>query len=243
MAKVTEDYTGKIVVVTGASRGIGKLAANHFLANGATVVGMSRGEGTIDAQGYHHLSLDISDHKQVRNTFFKIGKEFKTVDILVNNAAVLTSQYSLIMPAEDAEAMININVLGTFYVSREAAKLMKKTKFGRIINLGSMASSLEPMGDSIYAASKSAVITLANVMAKEFSGYNVTCNTIGISAYETDMLNSHTDQAKIKIKEIIANMPVPRFAESDDILNVLDFFASERSSYISAQTIYLGGIN
>ncbi|MBT4792935.1 MAG: SDR family oxidoreductase, partial [Halobacteriovoraceae bacterium] len=187
MTTITEDYTGKIVVVTGSSRGVGKLAANHFLTNGATVAGISRGEGTIDNENYHHYSIDISDSKQVRNTFFKIGKEFKTVHIVVNNAAVLTSQYSLIMPAEDAEAMININLLGTFYVSREAAKLMKKSKFGRIINIGSMASSLEPMGDSIYAASKAGVITLANVMAKEFSGYNVTCNTLGISAYETDM--------------------------------------------------------
>ena len=80
-------------------------------------------------------------------------------------------------------------------------------------------------------------------MAKELAPMNVTCNTIGITAIETDMLNSHSDTAKEKIKEIIAALPVARMAVADDILNVIDFFASDRSSYISAQTIYLGGIN
>ena len=139
--------------------------------------------------------------------------------------------------------MLNVNLLGVFVVSRESAKLMRKNNFGRIINIGSMASSLEPMGDSIYAATKIAIITLANVMAKEFSSLNITCNTVAITAIETDMLNQHTSVAQEKIKEIIASLPVPRQAETDDILNVIDFFASDRSSYISAQTIYLGGIN
>jgi 3-oxoacyl-[acyl-carrier protein] reductase len=80
-------------------------------------------------------------------------------------------------------------------------------------------------------------------MAKEFSSLNITCNTLAITAIDTDMLRSHNDTAQDKINEIIAAMPVPRFADIDDILNVIDFFASERSSYISAQTIYLGGIN
>lgn len=128
-------------------------------------------------------------------------------------------------------------------VSREAAKLMRGKKESRIINIGSMASSLEPMGDAIYAATKSGIISLANVMAKEFASINVTCNTLAITAIDTDMLRSHNDTAQDKIKEIIANLPVPRIAEVDDILNVVDFFASDRSSYITAQTIYLGGIN
>jgi 3-oxoacyl-[acyl-carrier protein] reductase len=84
---------------------------------------------------------------------------------------------------------------------------------------------------------------MANVMAKEFSTLNITCNTLAITAFETDMLNQHSETAKIKIKEIIKNLTIPRIANRDDILNVIDFFASDRSSYITAQTIYLGGIN
>jgi 3-oxoacyl-[acyl-carrier protein] reductase len=147
------------------------------------------------------------------------------------------------MPIKNVVDMINTNLLGVFVVSREAAKLMRSNMPSRIINIGSMASSLEPMGDSIYAATKSAIITLANIMAKEFSSNNITCNTLGISAIDTDMLRSHNDTAQEKIKGIIASLPIPRLAEKEDIINVLDFFASDRSSYITAQTIYLGGIN
>jgi 3-oxoacyl-[acyl-carrier protein] reductase len=147
------------------------------------------------------------------------------------------------MPIKNVMDMLNVNLLGVFIVSREAAKLMRGKESGRIINIGSMASSLEPIGDSIYAATKSGIITLANVMAKEFSTLNITCNTLAITAIETDMLNSHSANAQVKIKQIINNLPIPRIANIDDILNVIDFFSSERSSYITAQTIYLGGIN
>jgi 3-oxoacyl-[acyl-carrier protein] reductase len=147
------------------------------------------------------------------------------------------------MPIANAIEMVNVNLLGTFFVSREAAKLMRNNSYSRIINIGSMAASLEPVGDSIYAACKAGIITLANVMAKEFASMNVTCNTIAITAIETDMLKQHSPTAQLKIKEIIRNLPVPRMAEIDDILNVIDFFSSERSSYITAQIIYLGGLN
>jgi Dehydrogenases with different specificities (related to short-chain alcohol dehydrogenases) len=96
------------------------------------------------------------------------------------------------------------------------------------------------MGDSIYAATKAGINTLANVMAKEFSQYNITCNTLGITAIETDMLSQ---LPRHKIDEIIAKLTVPRYAVPNDIFNVVDFFASENSSYVTGQVIYLGGIN
>ena len=117
---------------------------------------------------------------------------------------------------------------------------MRKRKWGRIINIGSMAASLEPMGDSVYAACKAGLSTLANVMAKEFASFNVTCNTLAITAIDSDMLSQ---LPRDKIEAIIAGLPVPRFATPDDILNVVDFLAAERSSYITAQTIFLGGVN
>lgn len=238
------EYNGKIVLVTGASRGVGLHLVNHFLSKGAIVLGLSKGQSLVVNENYHHFSVDIGNPESVVNCFRKeISKVTKKIDIVINNAAVLTSQYSMIMPIKNAVDMVNVNLLGVFFVSREAAKLMRGIPYGRIINIGSMASSLEPMGDSIYAATKAGVITLANVMAKEFSAMNVTCNTVAISAIETDMLNSHSDNAKVKIKEIIKNMPIPRMAIADDILNVIDFYASERSSYITAQMIYIGGIN
>ncbi len=238
-------YKDKIVLITGTSRGVGLTIANHFLDNGATVIGLSRNQSfVISSPKYFHYDVDLSDPQAIIDCFRKnISKNFRNIDILVNNAAVMTSQYSMIMPIKNAIEMVNTNLLGVFTVSRETAKLMRSKSPSRIINIGSMASSLEPIGDSIYAATKSAIITLANIMAKEFTSYNVTCNTIGITAIDTDMLHSHNETAQVKIKEIIASLPIPRLAENDDILNVIDFFSSERSSYITAQTIYLGGIN
>ncbi len=238
-------YKDKIVLITGTSRGVGLIIANHFLDNGATVIGLSRSQCfVISSPNYFHYDVDLSDPQAIIDCFRKnISKNFKTIDILVNNAAVMTSQYSMIMPIKNAIEMVNTNLLGVFTVSRETAKLMRSKSPSRIINIGSMASSLEPIGDSIYAATKAGIITLANIMAKEFTSYNVTCNTIGITAIDTDMLQSHNETAQVKIKEIIASLPIPRLAENDDILNVIDFFSSERSSYITAQTIYLGGIN
>jgi 3-oxoacyl-[acyl-carrier protein] reductase len=237
-------YFNKNVLITGTSRGVGFEIANYYLENGAIVVGLSRREATIENVNYKHYSVDLSDPDSIVGCFKqKIGRDFKSLDIVINNAAVLTSQYSMIMPLKNAIDMVNINLLGVFFVSREAAKLMRKSTSGRIINIGSMASSLEPVGDSIYAACKVGIITLANVMAKEFASMNITCNTLAITAIETDMLRQHTPTAQVKINEIIKNLPIPRMTKIDDILNVIDFFSSERSSYITGQMIYLGGIN
>lgn len=237
-------YKGKVVLITGSSRGVGLELTKHFIKAGATVIGLSRGDSSFKDELYKHFLVDIGDPESITNCFKKeISKLYKRIDIVINNAAVLTSQYSMIMPIKNAVEMVNVNLLGVFFVSRESAKLMRGKEQGRIINIGSMASSLEPIGDSIYAATKAGISSLANVMAKELSSMNVTCNTLAITAIETDMLNSHSETAKVKIKEIISNLPSPRMASAEDILNVIDFFASDRSSYITAQTIYLGGIN
>lgn len=237
-------YKDKIVIITGSSRGVGLQITKHFIKNGATVIGLSTGDSTFKDEKYKHFSVNIGDAESITNCFKKeICKQFKRIDIVINNAAVMTSQYSMVMPIKNAIDMVNVNLLGVFFVSREASKLMRGKEEGRIINIGSMASSLEPIGDSIYAATKAGISSLANVMAKELSSMNITCNTLAITAIETDMLNSHSATAQVKIKEIINSLPMPRMASADDILNVIDFFASDRSSYITAQTIFLGGIN
>jgi 3-oxoacyl-[acyl-carrier protein] reductase len=234
-------YINKVVLVTGSRRGVGKTIAEHFLKNGADkVIGLARGLSSIDHRNYYHFEVDVGSPDSVIKGFAEIKKVTDSIQILVNNAAVLTSQYSMIMPPAAAQAMVNTNLLGPFMVSREAAKTMRKRKWGRIINIGSMAASLEPVGDSIYAACKAGLSTLSNVMAKEFASMNVTCNTLGINAIESDML---AQLPRDKIEAIIASLPVPRMSKEDDILNVIDFFAAERSSQITAQTVFLGGVN
>ena len=234
------NYNEKIVLVTGSSRGVGRQIAQHFVDGGATVIGFARGESSITHERHHHVKVNLADVQAIQAAFSTVRKLVPRIDIVINNAAVLTSQYAMIMPPGAAQAMVNVNLLAPFMVSREAAKLMRKNQWGRIINIGSMAASLEPIGDSIYAACKAGLSTLANVMAKEFGPMNVTCNTLGITAIDSDMLSQ---LPRDKIEAIIATLPVPRFATIDDILNVIDFFAAERSAYITAQTVFLGGVN
>jgi 3-oxoacyl-[acyl-carrier protein] reductase len=233
-------FAGKVVVVTGARRGIGRIIAEHFLEEGAIVVGLARGDQTIHAANYTHIPADVSKPHDVQQAFLRIGKEFSSVHIVVNNAGLFISQYAMILPAESARQMVETNLLGTFYVTREAAKLMRKAKYGRIINVGSVADRIEPIGSSIYAACKAAIDTMSAVLAKEMSAYNITCNTVGVTFIKTDMLEKFPpDQIEAAVKAL----PIPRYATADDICHVIDFFASEKSGYITAQTLFLGGIH
>jgi 3-oxoacyl-[acyl-carrier protein] reductase len=233
-------YKDKIVVITGARKGIGKMIVDDLITQGAKVIGISRSPSDFKDDNYTHHCLDIGDNKKVQSLFRELSRDYKKLDILINNAGALTAQFAFLLTSDNAEEMVKTNLLGTFYMAREAAKLMKKNRFGRIINMGSMVATLEPAGNSVYGATKAGANTLINVMAKEFAGYNITCNTIGISAIETDMFHS---AAREPIDKIIESLPINKYACSDDILNILDFFASEKSSNITAQTIYLGGVN
>ena len=222
----------KTILITGTSRGVGLELAKYYL-HYYNVIGLDKSETGITNPDYKHIVVDLSRPEDI----LKIFKSIEKIDIVINNAAVLTSQFAIRLPLEKAIEMIMVDFLGVFAVSREAVKRMDR---GRIINISSMAVVLEPMGDSIYAGCKAAVKTMANVMAKEFSQQGITCNTIGITAIETDMLHQ---LPKDKIDNIINRLTVPRYAWIEDIINVIDFFISDRSDYITAQTIYLGGIH
>ncbi|ASW96088.1 MULTISPECIES: SDR family NAD(P)-dependent oxidoreductase [Mycobacterium] len=238
---MSASYDEKVVLVTGARRGLGAVVAEHFERRGAHVVGFSRHVDEVPKSDRRYdVAVDIGDASSVSAGFEEIRKRFGKLDICVNNAAVLTSQYAMILPAASAQAMVETNLLGTFLVSREAAKLMRKGKWGRIVSVSSMAVSLEPMGDSVYAATKAAVTTLANIMAKELATTNITCNTLGISAFETDMLSQ---LPRDKVNAVIAALPLARMATREDVAHVLDFFCGPGSGCITAQTVYLGGVH
>jgi len=239
-AQQVSTYAGRIAVVTGTRTGLGKSLAEHLLANGAKVVGMSRGAPTISTPAYSHQRVDVGDDDQVRSAFILVGREHKRLDILINSAAVLTSIHALVMPAARAEEMVRTNFLGVFFTAREAAKLMRRQRYGRIVNIGSMASTLEPVGDSVYAATKAASMTLTGVLAKEFAGYGITVNTVAVSALDTEMLRKLPRE---RVDEVVASLLIARIATTEDVLNVVDFFVSPSSSYITAQTIFLGGVH
>lgn len=219
-------YKGKTVLITGSSRGIGKSIADHFYDNRADVLELHKTGG-----------VDLSDPNQIVE-FFKAHQD-QRIDILINNAAVLTSHYAVRIPLKKAIEMVMVDFMAVFLVTRECLRLMRNPT-GRIINISSMAVVLEPMGDSLYAACKAGITKMNNIMAKEVAFGDITCNTLAVSAIETDMLRQLN---KAKIDKVIKELPIPRYAKMEDIMNVIDFFASPKSDYITAQTIYLGGVH
>ena len=216
------------------------MICSHFLEEGAAVIGLSRGESSIDHPRYVHIPTDIGRNDQVRTTFGTIGKAFGKVDYLINCAAVSSSTFALIMPVAGAEEMVATNILGLLYVSREAAKLMRR-EGGRIVNIGSIHSQIAPIGASMYAATKSAQETMAKVLSKECASWGVTVNTLALSPIETSMLRkSGTPEV---VKAVIDGLTFPRLAEPEDVFAGLDFFCSDRASFFTGQCLYLGGVH
>ena len=234
-------YEGRFAVVTGAREGVGKMVAEHLLDQGVMVDGVSRGPSSIDRMGYVHHQCDIGDNGQVREMFATIGRRQDRLDILVNCAAVANSTYALMVPVQGAEEMMRTNVLGLLYVARESAKLMRKNKYGRIVNVGSLLARMAPVGASIYAASKSAQETLAQVLSKEFADWGITVNTLALSPIETSMLRASGTPAVIQA--VIDSLTIPRLAEPEDVFAGIDFLCSENAGFYTGQTIYLGGVH
>ncbi len=228
-----------VALVTGARKGIGRALVEHLLGRGYAVVGCSRREADWEAEGFLHLQADVSDEPQVKSLFREIKWRYGRLDAAINNAAVSSMNHLLLTPAASVEKMMSSNVVGTFLVSREAAKLMRKRKYGRIVNFSSLAVPMRLAGQSAYVASKASVESLSQVMARELAVYGITVNVIGPSPIDTDMIRGLT---KDKIEHLIDAMAVRRMGTFADVANVMDFFLRPESEAVTGQVIYLGGI-
>ncbi len=228
----------QVVLVTGTSRGIGRHLATHFLKRGEVVIGCSRGGSTLDAPGYRHVTLDVTDDAAVRGMIQEIRTTHGRLDVLVNNAGVAAMNHALLMPTETARRLLEVNVLGTFVVCREAARLMQKHRYGRIVNVGSVAVPMQIEGEAMYAASKSAVVSLSQILARELAPLGITCNVVAMSPIQTDLIRGVPEE---KIAKIVERLTIKRLGRVEDVANVVDFFVSRASEYVTGQTIYLGG--
>jgi len=230
----------KVMVITGSRKGIGNYLAKFYLEKGFTVAGCSRQESAIKHKNHFHYVLDVSDEKNVINMVRDIKRKFKKIDILVNNAGIASMNHVTLTPVGVVNNIFNTNFLGVFLFTREVSKLMIRQKGGRIVNISSVAVPMTLEGESVYAASKSAVEEFTKVVAKELCEYNITVNCLGIAPIMTDLVKT---VSKDKINKILDRMPIKRLAEFKDITNVIDFFIKEESAYITAQIIYLGGVS
>jgi len=228
-----------ITLITGTRKGIGKFLAHHLVGDGHYVIGCSRSDVDFELENYEHYNLDVTDEKAVKKLFSHVRKTHGYVDNLINNAGIASMNHSLLTPASTVEKILKTNVLGTFIFCREAAKLMKKNKYGRIINFTTVAVPLKLEGEAAYVASKAGVKSLTEVLAREYADYNITVNCIGPVPIETDLIRA---VPKDKIQDLLARQAIRRFGKVQDVANIVDFYLQSESDFITGQTLYLGGI-
>jgi len=228
-----------VVLITGARKGIGRMLVEHFLARGALVEGCSREAGDRETAGYTHHRADVGDEAGVKAVMSSIQRRHGRLDVLVNNAGIASMNHAILTPASMVERIMRTNFTGTFLVSREAAKLMMRRKYGRIVNMSTVAVPMRLAGEAAYAASKAAVETLTRVLAHELGELGITCNAVGPTPIETDLIRG---VPKKKIDEIVAALAVKRLGRFEDVANVVDFFVRPESGYVTGQVVYLGGV-
>jgi len=229
----------KRIVITGTRKGIGLFLSEQFLDRGWQVIGCSRGPGSLTHERYQHYELDVADERAVSSMMQDVRRRFGGLDALLNNAGIASMNHVLLTPDRTIRRVFETNVFGTFLFCREAAKLMGQSRNGRIVNFATVATPLKLEGEAVYAASKAAVVSLTEVMARELSPMGITVNAVGPTPVPTDLVGAVPEE---KMKALIARQAIPRYGTMEDVLNVCDFYLRDESDFITGQTLYLGGI-
>ncbi len=229
----------QVMLITGTSKGIGKYLVEYYTSQGFHVIGCSRKPVDYEIENYQHFCLDVSDETKVQELFRTIRKTHKRLDVLLNNAGIASMNHILLTPLETVENIFNTNMIGPFLFCREAARLMRKNHYGRIVNFTTIAVPLKLEGEAIYATSKSALLTFTQIFSKEVAELGITANALGATPIQTDLIRNVPTE---KINNILKEQPLHRLGEFRDISNVIDFFISPKSDFITGQVVYLGGV-
>ena len=238
---------GKVAIVTGASRGIGRSIALALAAEGARIVAVDMAPEGVEALATEIKAMGVEAVAVQGNVTVAADTErmvdvavetFGRVDILVNNAGITRDGLLLRMKDEDWDAVLTVNLKGAFLCTRAASKVMAKQRYGRIINIASVVGQMGNAGQANYCASKAGLMGLTKSNARELAKRNVTVNAVAPGFIATDM----TDVLPEKVKqELTAQIPLERLGSADDIANAVVFLAAERSGYITGQVIGVNG--
>ncbi|KLO23431.1 short-chain dehydrogenase [Marinitoga sp. 1197] len=240
----------KICIVTGANRGIGKEISKKFVEEGATVLGFARNiealknvENELNSMKkgiFKGYKVDVSNTDEVNKAVKEIFKEYKRIDVLVNNAGVTKDTLLLLMKEEEFDFVINVNLKGVFLVTKAVAKFMRKQKSGSIINISSVVGLDGNIGQTNYSASKAGVIGMTKTWAKELTmkGEQIRVNAVAPGFIETDMTKELNEEFK---EEALKRILLKRFGSPEDVAKVVLFLASDDSSYITGQIIRIDG--
>ncbi len=230
---------GRVMLITGTRKGIGEHLARHYTALGYRVVGCSRKPAEYELEGYQHVCLDVADEVAVKKALGQIRKSLGRLDVLINNAGIASMNHFLLTPMSTLERIFKTNVMGTFLLCREAARLMQTARFGRIVNFTTVAKPLRLEGEAAYASSKAAVESLTQILAREMADLGITVNAVGPTPIPTDLTRSVPEE---KLQELVERQAIRRLGEFRDVANVIDFFIRPESDFVTGQILYLGGV-
>ncbi|MBY6188600.1 3-oxoacyl-ACP reductase FabG [Marinobacter hydrocarbonoclasticus] len=238
------DLSGKIALVTGASRGIGRAIAENLVAAGATVVGTATSERGADAisdylgENGRGLVLNVTDPASIEALFEAIKGQYGDVDILVNNAGITRDNLMMRMKDSEWTDIIDTNLTSIFRTSKAVLRSMMKKRHGRIINIGSVVGTMGNPGQVNYSAAKAGLLGFTKSLAKEVASRGITVNAIAPGFIQTDMTEELTDDQKAAI---MGQVPVARLGQAQEIADAVVFLASDRASYITGETLHVNG--
>ena len=240
------ELAGKVALVTGASRGIGRAIAARLAAQGATVIAAARGDHAnacadeLRAAGHQvdALTLDVTDAAAVEAAPGEVAKRYGRLDILVSNAGITRDQLLMRMKREDWDAVMATNLTATFLLAQAAMRPMLKQRGGRIIVVGSVVGQMGNAGQTNYAASKAGLIGFAKALAREVASRAITVNVVAPGMIETDMTKAIQADAKV---DWAAQIPLGRLGAADEIAAAVCFLASDEASYITGHVLAVNG--
>lgn len=237
-------FQDQVVVVTGASRGIGRSIAEAFAKEGArvaciaTTLDGANGAASAIGGGAKGYACNISDSESVEKAFEAIQADMGTPSVLVNNAGITRDTLLIRMKDEDWDQVIDVNLKGAFLCIRAVCRSMMKARYGRIVNLSSIIGQTGAAGQANYAASKSGLFGLSMSVAKELGSRGITCNAVAPGFIETEMTHSLPEEMK---ENVLKTAPAGRLGKPEDVAAVVLFLASPESGYVTGQTITVDG--
>ena len=237
-------FDGKIALVTGASRGIGRAIAEKLIACGATVIGTATSENGAKAISEYlgnkgkGFVLNVTETDSIEKFLADVRAEFGEIDILVNNAGITRDNLLMRMKDDEWQDIIDTNLSSVFRLSKAVMRAMMKKRYGRIITIGSVVGTMGNAGQANYAAAKAGVIGFSKSLAREVASRGITVNVVAPGFIETDMTRALTDDQRAGI---LSQVPANRLGDAKEIASAVAFLASDEASYITGETLHVNG--
>ncbi|CDG90316.1 3-oxoacyl-(acyl-carrier-protein) reductase [Xenorhabdus bovienii str. kraussei Quebec] len=244
MTEENMSFDGKIALVTGASRGIGRSIAELLVERGARVIGTATSENGAEAISAYlgdkgkGFVLNVTDSESVEKALSNIRAEFGEIDILVNNAGITRDNLLMRMKDGEWQDIIDTNLSSIFRLSKAVMRSMMKKRYGRIISIGSVVGTMGNAGQANYAAAKAGVIGFSKSLAREVASRGITVNVVAPGFIETDMTRALTDDQRAGI---LSEIPASRLGDAKEIASAVAFLASDEAAYITGETLHVNG--